>query len=148
MPPYAERKIRLAATMPRKSICVSSAPTQNDEKMSGASTATTSAPRPTRRSGETSARRLTPLSRTARADDERDREGQLDVDPERRDHGAVVDTRADDHAGARPLQPEPEHESDPERDEEDHEPRPRVEDPAHVQVREFVEPPRPRDVLR
>ena len=31
MPPYAERKIRLAATMPRNSICVSSVPTQYAE---------------------------------------------------------------------------------------------------------------------
>jgi hypothetical protein len=33
----------------------------------------------------------------AAADDERDREGLLDVDPERRGHLLVVDARADHH---------------------------------------------------
>ena len=32
MPPYAERKIRLAAAIPRKSICVSNWPTQYPER--------------------------------------------------------------------------------------------------------------------
>ena len=83
-----------------------------------------------------------------RADDERDRERQLDVDPERGDHRAVVDACADDHARARALQPQPEQEADPDRDAENDEPRRRVDDARDVQVGERVEVARPGDVLR
>ena len=81
-----------------------------------------------------------------RADDEGDREGLLDVDPERRGHLLVVDAGADDHAGLRPVEPEPEPDADRDADREHHEPRERVLDAADVQIDEPVGPARPRQV--
>ena len=73
--------------------------------------------------------------RERRADDERDREGELDVDAERRGHLAVVDACADDHARARAVEPDPEPEPDSEAEEEHHEARERVVDPEQRQLR-------------
>ena len=64
IPPYAERKMRLAAPMPRMSACVRIEFSQKSLKMSGASTATTSAPTPIARSTAVLlAASVTPLSR-------------------------------------------------------------------------------------
>ena len=53
-----------------------------------------------------------------RADDEGDRERELDVDAERRGHLAVVDAGADHHPRARAVEPDPEPEPDREAEEE------------------------------
>ena len=82
-----------------------------------------------------------------RADSECDCERQLDVDPERRDHRAVVDAGADHHSRARLLQPKPERDPDRERDAEDDQARFGVLDPLDVDVHELVQVARPRDVL-
>ena len=92
---------------------------------------------------------MTPAeARQRRADDEGDREGELDVDAHRRDHVAVVDARADDHPAARALQPEPQAGADDEPEAEDDQARQRVLDAGDVEVDELVERPRPGDVLR
>ena len=80
-----------------------------------------------------------------RADDERDREGPLDVDPDRRGHLPVVDARADHHPGPRLLQPEPEDDADGDPEREDDEPRERVVDAPDVEVDEAIRPARPGD---
>ncbi len=57
--------------------------------------------------------------RQRRADDEGDREGALDVDPERRRHLPVVYARTDDHPRSRAVEPCPERDSDDDAERED-----------------------------
>ena len=63
-----------------------------------------------------------------RAEEERDREDDRDVDPEGRDHRAVVDAGADDHAEPRALDHPPERQADEHRQREDEDAEERVVD--------------------
>ena len=79
------------------------------------------------------------------ADDEGDREGLLDIEPERRGHLAVVDAGPDDHPRLRPVQPEPEDDPDEDAEREHHEAGERVLDLPDLQVDQAFRPARPRD---
>ena len=83
-----------------------------------------------------------------RADDEGDREGVLDVDPQRRRHLPVVHAGADDHPRPGPVEPEPEGDAHGDADREHHEARQRVLDAGDVQVDAAVGPARPGEVDR
>ena len=66
-------------------------------------------------------------------EEERPREHELDVDPERRDHRTVVDPGADDHAEARLLEHQHEQDPDDDRDEQHEQPEPPVRQAVDVE---------------